>query len=304
MKFVIITSTILFVFIIFLYILYYKTFYNSPRREKRHKHTLEMDGCYKSILRQIRENLRNAPYEQIYIKNREGKQLAGKYYHNRDDAPIAVIFHGYRGSSGSDPAGGYKIFCDLGINVLLPDQRAHGESVGRTITFGIKERFDCFDWVDYINERFNSPDILLVGVSMGAATVLMASGEELPANVKAVIADCGYSSPEKIIRKVISVDMRLPHKLVFPFVRVAGWIFGGFDVCSYDAITAVARTMLPVLIIHGEADDFVPCEMAYEIEKAGKCQLYTVPDATHGMSYIYDTEKYTETVNRFIENLS
>ena len=300
--FIILTLAVL--FFMFLYILYYKTFYNSPHRQARHKHSLKIDECYRPKLRQIRKDLCNASYEQVCIESRDGKRLAGKYYHNKDNAPIALIFHGYRGSSSSDPAGGYKILRDLGINILLPDQRAHGKSEGRTITFGIKERFDCLDWVEYLNTRFEHPDILLVGVSMGAATVLMASGTQLPANVKGMIADCGYSSPEAIIRKVLSKDMKLPHRLVFPFVRLAGRIFGGFDVCSYDAVKAVTDAKQPILIIHGEADDFVPCEMAYEIKGAGNCQLYTVPKATHGMSYIYNTEEYTEKVKDFINNLS
>lgn len=303
MKILAITILVLILFIVFLYVLYYMTFHNSPRRQKRHKYSPKMKNEHRPKLRALRDALRAAPCDRINITNREGKLLAGRYYHNRDNAPVAIIFHGYKGRALSDPAGGYKIFCDMGINVLLPDHRAHGESYGRTITFGIKERFDCLDWIGYLCERFNSPDILLVGVSMGAATVLMASGEALPDNVKCVIADCGYSSPEKIIRKVIAVDMKLPQRILFPFVRLAGRLYGGFDVCSYDAVRAVKETKLPILLIHGEADDFVPCQMANEIAQAGNCRLFTVPDATHGMSYIYDTEKYTETVLGFIKEI-
>ncbi len=303
MKFFIITSIILFIFIIFLYILYYKTFYNSPRRQKKHKHHLKVDDCYRPKLRQIRDDLCSASYEQVYIKNREGMRLAGKYYHNKDNAPVAVIFHGYRSRAMSDCGGGYKILRDIGINILIPDQRAHGESDGRVITFGIKERLDCLDWIEYINKNCNTPDIFIVGVSMGGATALMASGEKLPANVKGIISDCSYSTPEAIIRKVIN-DMKLPSRILFPFVRFAGVLFGGFDICSYDAMQAVSKSKLPILLIHGEGDDFVPYSMAYDIKKSGNCQLLSVPRATHGLSYIYDTKKYTDTVEKFIKNLS
>ncbi|MBR6515164.1 MAG: alpha/beta hydrolase [Clostridia bacterium] len=299
----IIIPALIVLFFIFLYILYYRTFHNSPRRHKKYSYNLNASDEHKAKLKQIRDDLRGAECERIYIKNRKGKRLAARYYHIREGAPVAIVLHGYKGRALSDPAGGFEILRNMGINVLIPDHRAHGESHGRTITFGIKERLDCVDWVRYLNDRFSPTAIFLMGVSMGAATALMASGEQLPSNVKGVIADCGFSSPEKIIRKVIGVDMKLPQRLLFPFVRLAGMVYGRFDICSYDAVKAVSRTNLPVLIIHGEADDFVPCEMAYEICRAGKCQLLTVPRATHGMSYIFDTKGYTDTVTAFINSI-
>ncbi len=291
-------------FFVFLYVLYYMTFQNSPARHRRRRMSLPVkDKKQRAKLREIRDKLHNASYDEITITNREGKKLYGRYYHNRDNAPVALMFHGYRSKALSDCGGGYKICCDLGVNVLIPDQRAHGSSDGRSITFGIKERLDCLDWINYINESYNKPDIFLVGVSMGGATVLMASGEELPANVKGIISDCSYSSPENIIRKVIT-DMNIIQRVVFPLVRLSGMIYGGFDVCSCDAMQAVSRSKTPILLIHGEGDDFVPYSMAYDIKKNGDCQLLSVPGATHGLSYIYDTKKYTETVKKFIKNLS
>ena len=269
----IITLSIILSFFVFLYVLYYMTFQNSPARHKRRRMSLPVkDKKQRAKLREIGEKLRSAPYDEVIISNREGKKLYGRYYHNRDNAPVALMFHGYRSKALSDCGGGYKICCDLGVNVLIPDQRAHGESDGRSITFGIKERLDCLDWINYINERYNSPDIFLVGVSMGGATVLMASGEELPANVKGIISDCSYSSPESIIRKVIT-DMNIIQRVVFPLVRLSGMIYGGFDICSCDAMQAVSRSKTPILLIHGEGDDFVPCSMAYDIKKNGNCQL-------------------------------
>ncbi len=301
----IITLFVILNFFVMLYVLYYMTFQNSRARHKRKKGiTLPInDKKHRETIMEIREKLSNAKYDEVTITNREGKKLYGRYYHNRDNAPVALMFHGYRSRALSDCGGGYKICCELGMNVLIPDQRAHGESDGRAITFGIKERLDCLDWINYINESFGSPDIFLVGVSMGGATVLMASGEELPANVKGVISDCSYSSPESIIRKVIT-DMNIIQKLVFPLVRLSGMIYGGFDICSYDAMQAVAKSKLPILLIHGEGDDFVPCTMAYDIKRSRDCQLLSVPNATHGLSYVYDTQKYTETVINFIKNLS
>ena len=198
---IIISAGIILLFLVFLYILYYMTFQNSPARRKRRGISLNIkDKKHRAKIREIREKLSAAQYDAVTITNREGKKLYGRYYHNRDNAPVAIMFHGYRSRALSDCGGGYKICCDLGVNVFIPDQRAHGESDGRAITFGIKERLDCLDWIDYINGKYDSPDIFLVGVSMGGATVLMASGEELPSNVKGIISDCSYSSPESIIR--------------------------------------------------------------------------------------------------------
>ena len=302
---IIISLSIILFFFVFLYVLYYMTFQNSPARHKRRRMTLPVkDKKQRAKIREIREKLQNAPCDEITITNREGKKLYGRYYHNRDNAPVALMFHGYRSKALSDCGGGYKICCELGVNVLIPDQRAHGESSGRSISFGINERYDCLDWIEYINKSYDSPDIYLVGVSMGGATVLMASGEKLPENVKGVISDCAYSSPEAIIRKVISVDMKLPDKIFFPFVRLAGMLYGGFDISSFDAMQAVSRAKVPILLIHGEGDDFVPYTMVQDIMIKGSCQLLSVPEATHGMSYIYDTEKYTDTVVKFITSLS
>ncbi len=302
MQTIIVLTCIFMLFFIFLYVLFYMTFHNSPRRHRKHKSSLKIKEEHRPKIREIHENLKNSPFEQIYIKNREGKRLAARYYYNRDDAPVAIMFHGYRSRAMSDCGGGFRIFSDNGINVLIPDQRAHGESEGRAITFGIKEKYDCLDWVNYINKRFDKPDIILVGVSMGAATVLMASGVHLPENVKGIIADCSYSSPEAIIRKVIS-DMKLPHKLFFPFVRLAGMVYGGFDICSDSPVHAVVKSRIPILLIHGEADDFVPYSMMSEIKAACECNILSIPDAEHGVSYIVDTETYQNSTQNFLNNI-
>ena len=145
-------------------------------------------------------NILNAPYEKVMTTSRDGITLAGRYYHVKDGAPVSIIFHGYRSNIGTDCNGGYYLSVKNGYNVLVVYQRAHRESGGKTITFGVKERFDCLDWIAYVNERFgeNTP-IFLMGLSMGAATVLMAAGLDLPSNVKGIMADCGFSSPKEIL---------------------------------------------------------------------------------------------------------
>lgn len=248
------------------------------------------------------EEMRALSFEQVYITAQDGTRLAARYYHLRDGAPLQIQFHGYRGSSLRDFCGGHKLAREAGHNTLVVDQRAHGLSGSRTITFGIREWHDCLCWVNYAAERFGSDvPIFLSGVSMGAATVLMASSLELPGNVRGIMADCPYSSPEAIIRKVCR-DMKLPPRITFPFIRLGARIFGGFDITAAGAAEAVKQAKLPILIIHGEEDLFVPFEMGREIHRAcrSRCVFEGFPGAGHGLSYVVDSERYARIVNDFI----
>ena len=253
-----------------------------------------------SLIRQMDE----IPYEAVTISAQDGTKLAARYYHVRDGAPLQIQFHGYRGTALRDFCGGNKLARESGQNTLVVDQRAHGKSGGTAITFGIRERLDCLCWAEYANRRFGSETpVFLSGVSMGAATVLMASELKLPANVVGIIADCPYSSPEAIIRKVCREDMHLPPVLVMPFIRLGARLFGHFDLKEASAVQAVRNTNIPILLLHGEDDRFVPCDMSQEIFDActGEKNRITFPGAGHGLSYIVDTETYSEAVSRFVD---
>ncbi len=242
------------------------------------------------------------PFEEVYIKANDGTLLFAKYYHIKDEAPLHIQCHGYRGSGIRDFCGGNKMAREMGHNTLLIDQRGHGKSKGEQITFGIKERYDVISWCNYAVERFGkNVQIILSGISMGASTVLLASELKLPKNVKGIIADCPYSSAEGIIRKVCK-DMKLPHRLVFPFIKIGARLFGGFDICEVTAENAVENATIPILLIHGKGDKFVPCNMSDSIfEKCPKGTVYeTFEGAGHGMSYITDRNRYTKICAHFI----
>lgn len=260
---------------------------------------------YREVMRLIYHQLLERPCEDVSILSRDGLRLHGRYYHVKDGAPLDIGFHGYRSSPLTDFSGGSELSFQLEHNVLLVDERAHGKSEGRSITFGIQERQDVLSWVDYAVERFGEDSkILLYGVSMGAATVLMASDLDLPENVKGIIADCPYSSPEKIIRKV-AVQMGISDRLAWPFVKIGAKIYGGFDIGETDAARAVKNAKVPILILHGEADGFVPCEMSEEVylSNTEKVQRYTFPGADHGISYLVDTSRYRQIVTEFIQEV-
>lgn len=242
-------------------------------------------------------------YEMVSITARDGLHLAARYYHFQDGAPVQILFHGYRGNGRREFSGNNRIAEKLGFNVLVVDERAHGKSGGHTITFGIKERYDCLDWAIYVANRFGAETpIVLSGVSMGAATVLMASSLELPKSVNAIIADCPYSSPKEIIQKV-SADVGLPPKLSYPFVVLGALLFGHFQLWQSSALEAVGRTRIPILLFHGDDDRFVPCEMSERIYAAckGPAELIIVSGAGHALSYFVDTPLYEKAVTDFLK---
>lgn len=244
------------------------------------------------------------PYEEVSIQSHDGLRLVGRYYEACPGAPIQIQCHGYRSHPIRDFSGGLQLALKNGYNVLLIYQRAHGASQGKCLSFGVLERQDVLRWVNYVNSRFGSQTpVFLVGISMGAATVTMASELELPANVAGFVADCGYSSPKKIIQKVME-DMHYPVAPLYPLIRLAGKVFGGFDIESTASETALTKCRIPVLFIHGEDDLFVPCDMSREnyAACASPKQLLTVPGAGHGISYMIDEKAYCETVTVFLQN--
>lgn len=249
--------------------------------------------------------MENAPCEEVSIQSLDGLLLHGHYYHHKDSAPLMILMHGYRSMHLRDCTGGYHTAIGMGMNVLAIDQRAHGQSEGHTITFGVQERKDCLCWVQYACERFGSDTpIVLYGLSMGAATVLMATDQPLPSNVVAVIADCGYSAPRDIIRKVCTMKGHSP-ALCYPFIRLAALLFGHFDTESSSAMASLGRTNLPILLLHGEEDHFVPCDMSRALHAAHPehTTLVTFPGAGHGLSYVSDQERYKQVCFQFLSQI-
>ena len=281
----------------------YRTAFYSPKKGRKDYFIMPKGEQYEPIKERmdaLMHELEAIPCENVSIKSFDGTELFARYYHLSDDAPLQIQFHGYRGSALRDFCGGTKLAREMGHNVLLVDQRAHGKSGGTTICYGIRERYDCLCWVNYACERFGSDiKIMLSGVSMGGATVLMASGLDLPDNVCGIIADSPYSSPEAIIRKVCG-DMGLPHKLAFPFVRLGAFLFAGLRI-EGGADKAVKQSKTPILIIHGEEDRFVPTQMSRDIFAAcaSEKRLETFPEAGHGLSYMVDAERYRQIFSEF-----
>ena len=287
----------------------YRIAFYSPLPHKEDPYDIPRDdqyGVHADRMHAMVDYLRSLPYEQVYITSHDGLRLAARYYHRNDSAPVKIEFHGYRSAATRDFSGANELDVLTGCNVLLVDQRAHGLSDGTFITFGILERFDVVSWADYIVDRFG-PDvkILLSGVSMGAATVLMASDLDLPPNVKGIIADCGYSSPKAILKKVCRVDMHLPADLLYPFCRLAAKWLCKCDIEATSAVEAVKNCKVPIFIVHGTDDRYVPCSMAHEIKAAAgdMAELHLFEGSGHVLSYMDDTPRYHKLARAFCDRI-
>ena len=301
--FLIVTAVILLI-LAGLYASYYKVFY-SPKKdmsETKNPPAIERLAYGKRVSERINE-VNTTPCKFYTIRSYDGLKLSARYFEGDDDKPLCICFHGYRGSAVRDFAGIGLHLIHEGYNVLIVDERAHWRSQGHTICFGIKERFDAVSWVKFANQRFGKDkSIFLFGISMGGGTVLMASGQRLPRNVKGIVADCPFNSPKDIIKHVCR-KIKLNPDLLWPIIWLAGLVYGRLRVYATTAADEVKRSKIPIVILHGEADDFVPMSMSKEVQKANPSmiEMHTFPHADHGMSYFEDEERYIGIVEGFIE---
>ena len=247
------------------------------------------------------KQIRSMPHEKIEIKSYDGLTLRGTYYEYAPDATVELLFHGYRGNAERDLCGGIERCFALGRSVIIIDQRAGGKSDGHIITFGIREHRDCLTWIDYAIERFGKDRKLVIGgVSMGAATVVMAAGEKLPDNVVCAMADCGYSSTEDILKKVIR-QIKLPVWLMYPLIRLGGIVYGGFDVKKGSPMEAAKHATVPIVFLHGDADDFVPHDMSVKVHEVcvSPKKMVTIKGAGHGLAFPVDRKGYVDALREF-----
>lgn len=263
-------------------------------------------GQYRDLVANGIASVDAMPCEEIIIRSQDGLSLYGRLYGEEGAEATIILFHGYRSFGENDFNGIFPYYIGKrGYRILLVDQRAHGKSEGRYITFGIHERRDGAAWAHYLAKRFG-PDhkIVLDGMSMGAATVMMALGEPLPPNVVGIIADCGYSSPMDILRHV-GTKMKLPLLLIMPTVIWLCRVLAHFDPCETSAREAVAASPLPKLFVHGKADDFVPYAMGkalFDIAQEPK-YMVSVDEAGHGMSFLCDQETVLAALGEFLDKI-
>lgn len=297
--------TILIIVLLTSYICFLKVF-RTPQRKVLGKgeYDLPPGDIYEPFYPQMKiwvDSIRSMKRELLETQSFDGLKLRGYYYEYSPDSPIELIFHGYSGNAERDLSGGVERCFALGRSVVLIDQRGAGMSEGNMSTFGINERRDCLTWIDFATKKFGKERSLIIGgISMGAATVMMASGENLPENVVCVMADCGYSSQKEIICKVVK-EMKLPVKIVYPFIKLGAKLYGKFDLEEVSPVEAVAKSKTPIVFIHGDNDDFVPHSMSVECFNACSApkKMVTIEGAGHGLAFPVNQEKYIESLREF-----
>lgn len=248
------------------------------------------------------EILKNKPSELICIDSFDGLKLYGHFHKVPSPKRLVIAFHGWRSDYSSD----FGLIADFyeknDCDVLYVEQRGQNEAQGEYMGFGLLERFDCVAWANWAEKQNLGLPVYLCGISMGATTVLMASGDKLPACIHGIMADCGFTSPKDIWKSVTEKSLHLIYDGLRELLAD--------DMCkqklnmkadAYSTLTALKSNTLPVLFIHGSSDGFVPVEMTYKnyIACTSPKRLLIVPGADHGMSYIVEKEKYESTVLEF-----
>lgn len=255
------------------------------------------------IAQENAEMLKMRPLETVETVSSYDKEILTGHLWRCDNAKrLIVAMHGWRSSWDYDFGTIADFWHDNGCSILFAEQRGQGKSGGDYMGFGMLERFDCRDWVNYANENgFADTPIYLAGVSMGATTVLMAAGLPMPENVHGVMADCGFTSPDAIWKYVIENNLHLPYDLHGAAANDLCRRMIHIGAKDYSTVDALQETKLPVLLVHGTDDHFVPITMTYENYKAcvSPKRLFVVPGAEHGTSYLMEKDGYERAVTDF-----
>ncbi|MBR6620198.1 MAG: alpha/beta hydrolase [Clostridia bacterium] len=242
--------------------------------------------------------------EDLSLTDKSGNELKAWFVPVEGSKKFVIAVHGYK-CNGPDECSHLLPFYNetLGFNYLLPDHVAHGRSEGKYISFGAVESENLLLWVDYLVERFGEDiEIVLHGISMGAATVMLANCSNPPKQVKAVVEDCGYTSAFDIIRfnmkKMTGLDMPHLAKSVILFCRV----FFGYDMNTADCLGRMKDAKNPILFVHGTKDPTVPFEMGEKLYEActsvEKDKLF-VKGAIHAYCYYDEKQAYEEKMIEF-----
>lgn len=278
------------------------------RQKATTERTMEMAGTdwdqYLPTIKEWKEWMIEQPHEDVWIRSHDGLKLHGTFFPQEGSDRLIIGFHGYTSQGMSDYIGLSNYYLRRGYQLLLVDERAHGESEGTYIGFGCLDRLDAKKWIDYAQEKLGEDiKIWLHGTSMGAATVLMTAGLKLPDSVKGFIADCPFTTAWHVFAHVLKSQYHLP---AFPILNIADKMVqkrAGYSLKQCNAAEEVKKTNLPILIIHGDADTFVPCAMGKEIYDAckGKKELMIVEGAGHCESFYKNREAYEVKLTAYFE---
>lgn len=242
-------------------------------------------------------------YTESYIESSDGLKLhAYIVTQNENTNKWAIVVHGYDGS-GQLMSAKAKYFYEMGYNVLIPDLRGHGKSEGEYIGMGWKDRLDIINWINFIIKDNQNSEIVLHGTSMGAATVLMASGENLPSNVKAIVADCAYTSIWDEFSYELEAYLSVQSSYILDVTNIVTQLKAGYSLKDGSDLEAVKKSTVPILYIHGDSDKFVPYYMMDKLYNATNSpkEKLTVEGAEHANSDLIAPFLYWLTIEDFVD---
>lgn len=297
-----IIGLLLIIFFFSLYYVYRSVFY-SPHKGQNNDFVLTEATdkyCDRKEVEFLITRLRDYPYEDAYITSFDKVKLHARLYRNNSDT-VVIMFHGYRGTPCRDFSGCAYDMIQFGYNVILVSERGHCDSKGHSITFGVKEKRDAKEWISYAKKEFGEDKrIILVGISMGGATVLLAS--DLLSEGDLVIADCPYSKPREIIEETLKNTLNMNPKFFYPFANMSSIIFGHANLSKDDANQHVKNSKAKIMIIHGDSDTVVPHKLSYRIyeNNKDKVRYELFPNTDHGISYLADKPRYQRIVKEFV----
>lgn len=262
---------------------------------------------YESKMAPCADWAKQQTFEDVFITSRDNLKLHAFYLPAKVKTDKCVIIHHGFTSKAMDNIVHTKFFHDLGYEVLLLDLRAHGQSEGKYVGFGVLDRYDTQDWLKWCEKRFGDGiKYVLHGTSMGATTVLMSLGlPYVQEHVSAVIADCGFTSAKEIFAHVIKKDYHLPSSPVMEIGNVYSKVLAGYGFSDYSTLEALEHNTVPVLFIHGKEDKFVPVWMTEQNYAAAfkAKQLLLVENAGHGSSVFENQKLYEDTEKEFLETV-
>ena len=270
--------------------------------EKKFAGTTAVNADFLKTIDESAEKLAQKEHTVVEITAADGVKLVGHWFPHPHPQRIVIGMHGWRSSWCRDFGMIADFWTANGCSVLLAEQRGQGNSGGEYMGFGQTECHDCLEWIQWASRQYDEElPVYLGGVSMGATTVLMAAGLDLPECVHGIVADCGFTTPYAIWKHVANKNLHLSFGLRGP---VADRLYrsrlqiGSED---YSTVEALRRTKVPVLLVHGEDDHFVPVEMTYENYEAcaSPKRMLIIPGADHGMSYYLAKDAYEEAVRNF-----
>ena len=277
------------------------------RSKVRTERTMKMSGTdwnqYMPFIEKRKEQLLARDRKDIYLQSDDGLALHAVWIPNQNQKKVVIGFHGYTSDGMSDFIAISDYYFKQGFSMLLTDARAHGKSEGEYIGFGCPDRYDALHWMNWVlKECGPDTEIILHGISMGGSTVLMASGLDLPVQVKGIVSDCAFTSPKYVFTHVLHTMYHIP---AFPIIQIADLVNrrkAGYGLDECNAAREVKKARIPILLIHGEKDSFVPCSMCEEIYE--NCSAYAekllIPGAAHAESYYKDTATYEAALNRLL----